>query len=70
LELRTSSVGDGRDRGPFFSLMSGPRFPTDEQVAPTSGAEGRGDKIGAVLSVRGRERLRFYSPSDLNDINT
>jgi hypothetical protein len=50
--------------------MSGPRFPTDEQVAPTSGAEGLGDEIGAVLSVRGRERLRFYSPSGLNDINT
>ena len=41
--------------------MSGPRFLTDEQVAPTSGGLGSlGDEIGAVLSW-GRERLRSYS---------
>jgi len=38
----TSSIGDGRDRGPSFSLVSGPRFLTEEQVAPTSGDRGDG----------------------------
>jgi hypothetical protein len=42
-----SSIGDGRDRGPHSDVVSGPRFPTDEQVAPTSGDYGDGDEIGA-----------------------
>jgi hypothetical protein len=62
--------GRKRDRGLHSSKPeSGPRFLTEEKVAPTSGDLGDGVEIGAVLSW-GRERPRFYSSSRLNDMNT
>src|SRR5262245_52881163 len=52
------------------TLVSGPRFLTDEQVAPTSrGARGRGGDRGRALLLGDRERppsYHYLRPSNMN----